>query len=307
MEWEAYRKIYYQYELSAAQTRILRLVVGKLFQDYPNKLPDDARLVLTKVPEVFTNIILRHKELQEKAQTLEEGSSESFDLGVDFSPHSSFHDIHESPLYDASVCLFFAQVNLGIPISEINYGQLLYQQELSILFAQVDAFTADTIRVICQTRPEVLKKNKQIDWATVVSAGGWQEILDLLTDEFVYEFGWPPLLKRVKMLREQFGIEIPLDDSDWILLDEAENIRNVVTHNGGRVSREYINRTGKRDLVIGSLIPLTSDYLESIEEVSRMLVSGLFLAVSEKFFGLDPSKISGVWRRASDNDLKDEG
>ncbi len=262
--------------------------------------------MLVKVPEVFLKIAEKHEELLEKTQTLGDDSISLDELGVDFSPLSSFHDIHTNPLYDASVCLMVAQIHLLLPISEINYERLLYQQELSILFAQLDAFMADTLRVICQLRPEVLKKNKQIDWATIVSAGGWQEVLDLLTEEYVFEFGWPPLPKRLKMLREQFGIELSLRDSDWALLEEAENIRNIVVHNGGRINKEYINRTGRCELIIGDFIPLTSAYLESAEEVLRMLVSSLFLAVSEKFFGLDASKIREVWRRASGDDLEEE-
>lgn len=278
------------------------MVFSEIFLDFPENLPESLQTVVQKVPEVFVKVASKLADLPKEYFDKHNDGVDLGNLDVDFAPYNSFEEIYDSPLYSSVLALFLAQVNLGISQSTINYERLLYQQELIMMFAHLDAFIADTLRIICQARPEMLKRKKSIEWSTILSCGGWQELMDFLVEQFVYEFGWPPLRKRLKMMDEQLGIQISYPDYDFdiSLLEEAENIRHILVHNGGRVSKEYIDRVGQYNLQVGDYIPLTFDYLEDVLSASRILVGELFLSVSEKFFGLDPLKITGVWRRSNE-------
>ena len=297
MDWNAYRRTYHTYEVSVNQTRILRLVVAEIFQDFPDRLPQDLQVVVSNTAQMWVHLIKKLAALTE-----EQPEFKPEELQEELYPGDWFHEVHESPLYNPTLSLILAQVMLSTPIFEVDYERLFCHQELIMLFAQIDAFLADTLRVICRVCPQILSRNKTVEWATVLSCGGWEELLDFLVERYVYEFGWAPLPKRLELLREQLGLEVSYSDSDIELLGEAENIRNIVVHNSGRVSQEYIERTKRRGLAVGDYVPLTLDYLEEVSEACRMLVAELFVAVSRKFFEVDESDLRGVWRRSSDLD-----
>ena len=58
-----------------------------------------------------------------------------------------------------------------------------------MMLSYLDGFFADSVRVICLAKPEVLKTNKQISWKDVIEIGSWDGINDYLVDEYVFSFG----------------------------------------------------------------------------------------------------------------------
>ena len=80
------------------------------------------------------------------------------------------------------------------------------------------------------------------------------------------------------------------------MLEGAENIRHIIVHNGGRASQEFINRTGRNDLAVGEIVPVTAEYVGDVSSSSRLLASELFTKVSKKFFQVGESDLDGVWR-----------
>ena len=90
------------------------------------------------------------------------------------------------------------------------------------------------------------------------------------------------------------GLNIEIPNSEFSILEEAENIRNIVVHNGGRISQEYINRTEKSGLNVGDLIPITAEFMEKVSYISLLLGWDIFVLVSKKFFNIDDSKL--MWR-----------
>jgi hypothetical protein len=287
MRWQSYRKAYYGYELSVSQTRVLTVVAGEAVKEFPNRLPEYLRR-----PLVALIVDLARSTAKSEAER------EEISANVEDTPGGSDWGKKKSKLFGPWLDMAIASGMMGGSAEDVDFERLLCSQELVMLFTHLNAFMADSLRAICQVCPEVLGSGKQIDWATALSFHGRKELVDHLTERYVFEFGWESVPKRLEFLRKELGLAIECPGSDLELIEAAENIRNIVVHNGGRVDQQYIEKTGQNELVIGELVPVTSEYVVRVSTATRLLVGELFVQVSKKFFHVDDSKLMAVWRRS---------
>jgi hypothetical protein len=239
--------------MATSQIDILTLVSAETLKDFPTNLPDELKEPLLKgMLEVGT-------ALKEVAKAAKEGKPIRKNLSRPTDPT-------KGKLLDSVISLFISQVSMDESqvISErfqIGFERLLSLQTVIMTFAFLDAFMADTVRTICIARPEVLKSEKKIEWSTALTFDKKEDLIKYLIERYVFEFGWLNLLKRIEHLEKQVGIELETPASQIQLLDMAENIRHVAVHNGGKVSQEFIERTGRNDLAIGEFVPVTFESL----------------------------------------------
>jgi hypothetical protein len=154
-------------------------------------------------------------------------------------------------------------------------------------FAHLDAFMADTVRAICKARPDVLKSGRKLDWEAIVSSGGWEGLMTRLADQYAYEFGWESVTERLKVMQERLGLTLACPREHTRLLEEAELTRHVVVHNGGRVSQQYIQRTGCTDLRIGQFVPVTPTYVAQVARCAWSVAGALCVAVARAYCGVE--------------------
>jgi hypothetical protein len=166
-----------------------------------------------------------------------------------------------------------------------DFGSLVIAQELVILLAHVDAFISDSIRAMCKAKPIILISDKKISWRDVIETGNWDDLISYLTEEYSYDLGWNSISDRISYISERHGLKISLSEPIR-RLSEAEQLRHLIIHNGGRVSQEYLKKTGKTDVDLGELITITHDYTKQVAEDALLLLNNIFLSVSEKFFGI---------------------
>ena len=281
MRWEDYFEVYQSYELSINQSRVLSIVAGEILEQFPNRLPKAIRK-----PLVATLGQLRDALFVGEPST-----------GAEMAPDSVEIDItHTHEIVPPVVSMYLARAALGASTEKVDFERALCSQDLVMLFAHLDAFTSDSLETICRLRPEVMRSRKTLEWDTILSYGGWENLLDHMIAEYVFQFGWQSVAERVKFLKERLGLTIDLEDSELAFLDEAEKARNIVVHNGGRANEEYIKRTGRTELTPGEFVTVTPQFLGEAFEVTRMLVSHIFTSVSKKFFGREDSELRGVWR-----------
>lgn len=289
MLWEEYRKVYNRYQVSVNQSRVLTVVAREVLKDFPRRLPSDLRKSFHAGLEGFIHALAAFMAEQgiavpEKISEIMESRGEhpdQYEVQLDFFI-PAFRMVAAAGSLDAS------------PEHAFDFERLLYSQELVVHFAYLDAFMGDSLRAICQVRPEVLKSNRQVDWATILSCGGWSELLAHLCEKYIYEFGFLRFPKRLAFLREQLGLAIRCPDAAATFIEEAENVRDIVVHNAGRVSQEYMRRTGRNDVVIGQFVSLKDEYLDDLADASQVFARALFLSASTKFFNVDASKQPGV-------------
>lgn len=299
MVWQNYYQRYVNYELTMSQTRLLTIVVAEIVKQWPQSMPEAQRRSLELV---FATIFSGLKEVPAdvREQVLEMLPDDLRHLPDELPEdwfQRLFSDFDPSTQFDQDFVTEYVRTGARLAIVssgdlKMHLERLVCCQELVMLFAHLDAFFTDSLWTICKARPEVLKSGKQISWDNVVSSGGWEELLNQLTEQYVYEFGFPSVIKRVGTLRERMKLAIECQESDLKLLEDGENTRNIVVHNGGRVNQEYITKMGSDGLVVGELVPITLEYVTHLSSASRMLARQLFVAVSKKYFGIDDSKLT---------------
>ena len=283
MQWEKYRATYQVYEFSMALTSLATMVGADIYRDFPARLPLDL------------------------AKRFEEASREVLSQLEAFGPvpggDESARFVHlgksgENMFIHRVLDMMTAMVMLGYTDpKEIDLGlqSAVCSQALVMYFAHLDAFLADTLRMLCQVNPQILSTGKKIAWETIMALGGWDELIDHLTEQYAFEFGWGTVRQRVESFEGRLGLAIGLSESELQSLSEAENLRHIVIHNGGRVSEEFVARTGRTDLAPGTIVRVTLEYVEGVLDLSRLLANRVFRAVSAKFFGKDDSTMVGVW------------
>lgn len=279
MDWREYRDTYQSYELSVSQSRVVTVVAKETLKDFPTQVPKTIAKPLRETMREVRNFL---------------ASPDRIVMNV-----TETHEIAK-----ATLSMYFARENLGISTEDVDFERALDSQALVMLFAHIDSFMSDSLEAICRVRPEVMKSSKKMDWESIISYGGWEELLDHMIEDYVFQFGWQSVAKRIEFLREQLGITIDCEDIEIELIGQAENIRNIVVHDGGRVSEEYLKRTGRTDLGLGELVPITSEFVDRAFQVTRTLAGDLFIAVSKDFFGRDNLMVAGVWRRRGCNPSK---
>jgi hypothetical protein len=123
------------------------------------------------------------------------------------------------------------------------------------------------------------------------------DLQDLMIEKLVFGMSWRGDLKqRLESLNKTFGIT--LDTSKVVpYIQILEKVRNIVVHNGGRVSQEFIDRTRIRDVSIGDNYPVSEMDVLRLFRFARQLCGSLYTEVSTKFLDKKPSEITGVMFR----------
>jgi hypothetical protein len=178
-----------------------------------------------------------------------------------------------------------------------GFDVLARHQAVAIMFAQFDAFWADSIRVVCEVRPEVLKSEKKLSWVTALSFNSLAELKSHLTEQYVFEYGWLPIARRIRRIADELGLSITFAEKDLALLSVFEQRRHLIVHNGGVVTRKYVEETKDSAADPGDPINLSNDDVGTLRYLLRDLAGELLSAIALKFFEVRREEITRVWRR----------
>lgn len=187
-------------------------------------------------------------------------------------------------LFGAVLLMHMARPS-GVEVKEIDFGRIVNSQTLVMLFAHLDAFMGDSLRTICRVRPEVLKSGKTMQWSDIVACGTWEKLIEQLIEEYVFAFGLKPIGERVQGLKDRIGLEFTVAEASLRLLQDAEDIRHIVMHNGGNVSQDYLNRSHRGDVALGQLVPVSLEFVREVRRQVDGIGFALFEAIGKKFFG----------------------
>lgn len=326
MEWQEYYRIYQTFDLSMNMARVVAKAADHLLQDFPTRLPEQLQAKLHFGEEIFKGALadLVRSEPGERVRyvtAIVEESSRTLDSYFDDAPG----------IVEPALDVYLSAVLLGVPRETLLFGEQVYVQQLVMTFAYLDAFIADSVRAICQACPAVLKSRKTLDWATIVSIGNWEGLLQALVDRCVHEFGFRSVVERIDTMRSRFGLELDLGDRLMRVLEVGEMIRNLFVHNGGRVNQDFIDRTATihlrmdgstipgdewipavyfhnreqpdeqaHGLRAGDMVRWDSEMAEGTSGSVRVAAGEIFVAVSTKFFAKKQSELTGVVRQKAD-------
>ena len=290
MGWQTLRKIYFEFFGSSHQVQMLTAIGYISFQDFPKNMPP-------RVNEYMQEFNIKFAPLIAEAG---KNSGDKNDFTIDL-------EGPEGQLFTSIIMLYMSESlsgnhgdDVGIAIST-KFSRLLGAQAIIMLYAYMDAFLADTLREICRKQPNMLKRDKKIDWSTALDFDTKDELIEYLTERFVYDFGWKSIAERIEFLSNQLGIPITISDDDLDLLEQGEYIRHIAVHNGSKVSSEFIERTGNTNLEIGEYYPVTLELIEKLTNLAELLAGDIFISVSKKYYNISDDELTGIMRRRADD------
>jgi hypothetical protein len=257
------------------------------------------RKMFGSIPEANTG--LEESQLSELStlRALVEEEVDSSAHSQETAPQQDIKDVGSaeatSPLSEHIFLMRLAMFGLGIELDDLDFKNLLHAQQLVMIFAHLDAFMADTLRTICQVRPDVLKSQRKVEWETILNCGDWDQVVAFLTDQYIFEHGWGPLRRRIQALSKELGLEVRVPETDLEFLDSLEHLRNVIVHNGGKASREYLEKTAS-DLEIGDMVSVDPALIDQTFQQALLLGGEICAAVAAKFFSIPDSQITMVDR-----------
>lgn len=186
----------------------------------------------------------------------------------------------------------------SIPWTDIGhrFSLLVRQQALVMAFAHIATFIADTLRIMCRSRREILRSaRKTLSWEEVLQFHSMDDMIDYMIEKFIQdELG--PNRQIVERLQTLVNIGVPLQLSgEWIdLLRSFERRRDLIVHSGGIVSVQYIQETGDASMVPGQMLDVSIGDLNNMFYLLKTLAANLFVAVASKFLNATKHKVYSV-------------
>lgn len=300
MRWEEYQETYYSFKLSVNQTVLANALAGAVMEGFPARLPATLRSpIMRSLGQLFRAVqdLLSPSDfpgIGEKLAELDFSGFEGRPETSGASQQSPFAQIGFEPGYKVFE-LLLATTLLGSSVTDLDFRHLTSSQALVMVLAHLDAFIADSLRATCHAQPEVIKSQRKVTWETVMSCGDWDTLFTHLVEKYVFKSTWGTVVDRVHAMQKELKLLENVPELDLALLKKAEQTRNVIVHNGGRVSQEFVDRTGLEGAEIGDLVPVPFEYVDEIAVTSSSLAGWLFGEVSIKFFGMKASQIGTIF------------
>jgi len=292
MDWDDYNQRYQDFRAAMNQSELVANVAAEILSDFPISLPENWKQHLGRVFDDTAKALSQcANEVWGQAPTGEhQDSNRSSGLKrtVDIGPPDSF----EARLSSLSVELIML-TSLAHPSSSGNpvprfssdFAEVVRSQQLVMGFAHTSAFLTDSVRTICMQRPAVLKSDKKIDWKTLIELGDWDCILSQMIEKYVYEFGWASISDITDSMRKRLGLPICIDPDTIDRIQAAELLRHLLVHTAGRVSSEYLARSGRTDLVLGQRVTIGTEIVHPLYLDLRCLALEVYSDVSEVHLG----------------------
>ncbi len=253
---KAYVRKYGTYSSSVHRSRLVMLIAESFLTEYPDKLSPEVR-----------NLTYAFEKLLSGGQTSGTAGTDSTkqtEAAVGTPSTEQKMDITDETRSILTATFGLMIFQRGGDEPKFDFTRTVYSNEVVMQTAYLNGFVRATIAEICRLRPELLKRAEKVG-STIRERVNWLE---------------------------KIGIDLKVAETQVAWLEEAENVRHIIVHNGGRVDNQFLRRTGRTDLPIGEPFPLSSHYLLRVYTGSKALAAALFTGVAEKFFGLELPKQS---------------
>jgi hypothetical protein len=141
---------------------------------------------------------------------------------------------------------------------------LLARSILIGLFSEYDSFIGNLLKAIYIKRPELYKAIKrEVSLTDLLEFNNLEDVKKDMLEQEIDSFRRESYIDQFVALEKKFEIRTLREFSEWPAFVEFSQRRNVMTHNDGRVSQQYISiceREGVRlesSRVIGEELKLT--------------------------------------------------
>ena len=167
-----------------------------------------------------------------------------------------------------------------LPYYELH-PQMLLEMSLTYAGALFDAFISDVLLVTLRHIPERLRSGRTLTAEEVLRFRDRDELIEDLARREVRDLMYKSVEKQFDYFRASFGVDIFADGSLSVSIVDLAAIRerrNLVTHNNGLASAEYVAKFNA-NVSVGDRVVTDAESTEfdrtALSEVAIALASGL--------------------------------
>lgn len=196
-------------------------------------------------------------------------------------------------------------------ITAVDYNDVVATCLFTQIFCEFDSFMGELLKAIYKSKPALYSSlERKISASELMSFDGISGATEFLLDQEIDAFRRDSYVEQFSNLEAKFSVKTK-EFKEWPAFVELSQRRNLLTHNGGVVSDQYLavcKREGISDSnfpQVGEKLRITPDYLAKallvIRKVAFMLTHTLWRKVlpneSEKAHGACHSAIYEMLQR----------
>jgi hypothetical protein len=101
----------------------------------------------------------------------------------------------------------------------------------------------------------------QVELSLLLECSDLDEAIDRAIEKKIYQLSYAGLSEIAEFLKRTIGARIDTSSESFRIVKEVIEVRHLISHHGGKVSRVFLSRTGRVDLKIGNPFPLSPEWI----------------------------------------------
>ncbi|WP_153800115.1 hypothetical protein [Foetidibacter luteolus] len=170
---------------------------------------------------------------------------------------------------------------------ETDFQQVILRQDLINYLAHLEAVMQDIQRFIFTNKPELLPEEKEVKWKEISDKKSVTEILDFIINKQLEKSGYDKLTYQIERLNNKpFLFKISIKKKELEKLDLLIAIRNLILHNGNRISNDYLTLNPTSSFKVGEQLVLTRDEINEAHVLIQRVAYESYASVGNILFGI---------------------
>lgn len=148
-----------------------------------------------------------------------------------------------------------------------------------------EAFNKDFFKTLYTLRPENLKREEKVDfnYKELIEFRSMEALYEELARQKVDQFGRKSIDELAEELKKKHKFDLIKNFKKWKALREKYYRRNIIVHNKGRVSKDFIEKIKDyNDNDIGKELDLSFDYVEDCISNVWVYIEFIFEKIGSK-------------------------
>jgi hypothetical protein len=126
------------------------------------------------------------------------------------------------------------------------YGPILSRDVLTDLANNFLIYLSEILQAAARKRPEILRSSERVTTEEILQFESVDDIVSFIADRKISELSYGGLRQTEQFIKDRLGLELFDDQSQRELLTILVELRNIQTHNRGKINRLFLKRIGRQ-------------------------------------------------------------